>query len=69
MEELLEKLADLLEVESVDASKQFKDYDEWDSFTRLSVLAMLDRDYKKQMTYQELEAFASIADFCKSVVG
>lgn len=69
MEELLEKLADLLEVESVDASKQFKDYDEWDSFTRLSVLAMLDRDYKKQMTYQELEAFASIGDFCKSVVG
>jgi len=69
MEELLEKLADLLEVESVDASKQFKDYDEWDSFTRLSVLAMLDRDYKKQMTYQELEAFNSINDFCKSILG
>lgn len=68
MEELLEKLADLLEVESVDASKQFKDYDEWDSFTRLSVLAMLDRDYKKQMTYQELEAFASIEDFCNEIL-
>jgi len=69
MEELLEKVADLLEVEAVDANKRFKDYEEWDSFTRLSVLAMLDHDYHKQMTYQELEAFASIEDFCKVILG
>ena len=69
MEELLNKMADLLEVESIDPQKKFKDYKEWDSFTRLSVLAMLDADYHVQMTYEQLEAFPSIEDFCKKVLG
>lgn len=69
MDELLTKIADLLEVEAIDPQKQFKDYEEWDSFTRLSVLAMLDADYHVQMTYQQLEEFPTIADFCKKIVG
>lgn len=68
MEELVNKLADLLDVESVDLSLKFKDYEEWDSFTRLATIAMLDKDYHIQMTYQELEAFATIEDFCKQVI-
>lgn len=69
MEELLSKLADLLEVDELDVNKKFKDYEEWDSFTRLSVLAMLDSNYHIQMTYQDLEAFPTIGDFCKKVLG
>ena len=42
MEELLKQIADLLEEDSVDTEKKFADYDGWDSFTRLSVLALLD---------------------------
>ena len=68
MEELLSKIADLLEVDAVDPQKKFKDYEEWDSFTRLSVLAMLDSDYKVQMTYEQLEAFQTIGDFCKKII-
>lgn len=68
MEELLNKIAELLEVDSIDPQKQFKDYEEWDSFTRLSVLAMLDKDYKVQMTYEQLEAFPTIGDFCKQIL-
>ena len=68
MEKLINKIADLLEVESIDLSKKFKDYEEWDSFTRLATIAMLDNDYGIQMTYQELEAFESIEDFCKYVI-
>lgn len=68
MEELLSKLADLLEVDELDVNKKFKDYEEWDSFTRLSVLAMLDSNYHIQMTYQDLEAFPTIGDFCKKVL-
>lgn len=69
MEELLKKIADFLEVDSVDSAKKFSDYESWDSFTRLSVLAMLDSDYRVQMTYEQLEAFPSIEDFCKKVLG
>ncbi len=69
MEELLNKIAELLEVDSIDPQKQFKDYEEWDSFTRLSVLAMLDKDYKVQMTYEQLEAFPTVGDFCKQILG
>ena len=69
MEELLEKIAGLLEVDSVDASKKFKDYEEWDSFTRLSVLAMLDTQYHIQMSYKELEDFESIGAFCTKILG
>lgn len=68
MEELLQKIAELLEIDSVDASKKFKDYEEWDSFTRLSVLAMLDSQYHIQMSYKELEEFESIAAFCKKIL-
>lgn len=67
MEELLQKIAKLLGEESLDVNKKFKDYDEWDSFARLYVLSLLDSEYKIQMTYQELEAFASIQDFCNKV--
>lgn len=69
MDELLKKIADLLEVDTVDASKKFKDYEEWDSFTRLSVLAMLDNQYHIQMSYKELEEFESISAFCTKVLG
>lgn len=69
MEELLKRIADLLEVDSVDASKKFMDYEEWDSFTRLSVLAMLDSQYHVQMSYKELEEFESIGAFCAKVIG
>jgi len=69
MEELLKKIADFLEVDSVDSAKKFSDYESWDSFTRLSVLAMLDSDYCVQMTYEQLEAFPTIEDFCKKVLG
>jgi acyl carrier protein len=68
MNELLKQIADLLEEESVDVEKKFSDYEGWDSFTRLSVLALLDSTYHTSMTYQDLEDFKSIGDFCKEVM-
>ena len=68
MEELLRQIADLLEEDSVDVEKRFADYEGWDSFTRLSVLALLDSSYHTNMTYQELENFNSIGEFCNEVI-
>lgn len=68
MEELIEKLAEILEVEELDATKKFTDYEEWDSLSALSVLAMLDSDYNTSMKADEVVAFASIEAFCNEVL-
>lgn len=68
MEELIQKLADILEVENLDVTKRFKDYDEWDSLTSLSVMAILDSDYHIAMNSKEIASFDSIGSFCKEVL-
>lgn len=68
MEELLGKLAEILEVDEVDVNKKFTDYEEWDSLCGLSVIAMLDSDYNMTMKNKEILEFASIGDFCKAVI-
>ncbi len=68
MEELIQKLADILEVEELDVTKKFTDYEEWDSLAGLSVLAMLDADYNTTMSGKEIAAFDSIDAFCKEVL-
>lgn len=68
MEELKKKLQDLLEVEELDVRKHFTDYEEWDSVTGLSILALLDSDYHQAMTIKEVLAFRSIEDFCIEVL-
>lgn len=68
MEELISKLAEILEVDGLDITKRFADYEEWDSLAGLSVLAMLDSDYNTTMTGKEIAAFDSIESFCKEVL-
>lgn len=68
MNELLEKLAEILEVEEVDVNKKFTDYDEWDSLCGLSIIAMLDSDYNMTMKNKDIIEFNSIKDFCEAVI-
>jgi len=68
MEELIQKLADILEVENLDITKKFSDYDEWDSLAGLSLIALLDSDYNTTMNGKEVASFDSIEAFCKEVL-
>ncbi len=68
MNELIEKLAEILEVEEVDVNRKFTDYEEWDSLCGLSILAMLDSDYNMSMKIKDILAFNSIKDFCEAVI-
>lgn len=68
MEELIQKLADILEVDELDINKKFTDYEEWDSLAGLSLIALLDADYNMTMKTKEILAFNSIKDFCEAVV-
>ena len=49
MEELSQKLGVSLEVENLDITKKFSDYDQWDSLAGLSLIALLDSDYNTTM--------------------
>lgn len=68
MEELVKKLAEILEVENIDVTKKFTDYDEWDSLCALTILAMLDSDYNLAMKATDLRDFESIEAFCNKVL-
>lgn len=68
MEELVAKLAEILEVEDLDITKKFTDYEEFDSLAALTILAMLDSDYNKTMKVADIRGFESIEAFCKKVL-
>lgn len=68
MEELVAILAEILEVEDLDITKKFSDYDEFDSLAALTILATLDSDYNKSMKASDIRAFESIEAFCKEVL-
>ena len=68
MEELIVKIAEILEVEELDVTKKITDYEEWDSLCALSILAMLDSDYQKTMKAADIRNFETIEDFCKYVL-
>ena len=69
MEELISKLAEILEVEDLDITKKFTDYEEFDSLAVLTILATLDSDYNKTMKAADIRGFESIEAFCKEVLG
>lgn len=68
MEELVAKLAEILEVENLDINKKFTDYEEFDSLAVLTILATLDSDYNKSMKASEIRGFETIEAFCKEVL-
>jgi acyl carrier protein len=67
MSNLVEKIKDLLEIEELDIQTKFINLEEWDSLSVLTILALLDSDYKITMTQKEVEAFSSIAEFVEYV--
>lgn len=68
MEELISKLAEILEVEELDVTKKFQDYEEWDSLAALTIIALLDSDYHIVMKSSDLREFPSIEAFCHKVL-
>ena len=68
MEELIQKLAEILEVDELDINKKFTDYDGWDSLAGLSLIALLDSDYNLTMKNKEVLSFNSIKEFCEAVI-
>ncbi len=54
MEEIYAKLADILQVDEVKPTDILASFEEWDSLSVLSVLAMVDADYGVTLSAPEL---------------
>lgn len=62
--ELLEQLEDIFEkdLEEMKINDSFKNYDEWDSLTQLSLLAFLNDDYDIILNNNDLDSLNTISD-------
>lgn len=61
-EELLEKLAEILEEETINETDELESFDEWDSLTTLSLIAMADSDYSVTLSNEKVEEFVTVKD-------
>ena len=70
-EKFLTALAEALEVEGreITMSDKFKEFEEWDSLTRLSLIAMLDEEYGKQIEQKDFEQIETVGDLYQIVQG
>jgi acyl carrier protein len=49
-------------MEEFTADKRFRDLDEWDSLSALSIIAMIDEEYEKELSGAELKGVNSIEE-------
>ena len=62
MNEFLDKVAEILEVDSVDANFEFRSVAEWDSMKGFSLIVLLESDYGKQMSVNDFMGCQTVAD-------
>jgi acyl carrier protein len=67
-EQLLDKLAEILEVEQVSLNDELDSYEEWDSLTALSIIALADSDYDKKLTNDIIKEFKTINDLVSFIL-
>ncbi len=68
-EKFIIDLKEALEIEEheVALTDKFRDYEEWDSLNRLSLIAMLDDEYGVQIENKEFEALITVADLINKI--
>lgn len=69
MEKLYEKIAEILDVDSVSANEKLRDFEEWDSIAVISLLAYIEREYKVFLSTEDVRACESVGDFVAAVSG
>jgi acyl carrier protein len=62
MSEFLNKIANILEVDEVTETDELKAFQQWDSLSVLSVIAMLDADYGVTLHAADFGPIKSVGD-------
>lgn len=60
----LEQLADMFEIEvsGLTPETKLEELDEWDSLAKLSLIVLMDDEYGKKLTGDEIKQFVTIGD-------
>ncbi len=67
MENFKDKLADIFEVKTLSNNDIIKDFDEWDSLTLLSIIALVDSEFNVQLNASSFEEIITIGDLISYV--
>lgn len=67
MEHFKEKLAEIFEVENISNEDILKDFDEWDSLTLLSIIALVDSEFNIQLRASDFDEIISIEDLISHI--
>ena len=62
MEKFLESLSEVFERDGIDPDDAFRDYEEWDSMTYLSLIAMIDDNYDMVIPGDEFANLNKVID-------
>lgn len=62
VEKFCEKLADILETDEVKLENVLKDFEEWDSLSVLSIIAMIDSDYGVTIFAKDIMKLKTVKD-------
>ena len=69
MEDFYRKIAEILEVDEVNASDVLADFPEWDSLSVLSAIAMIGKDYGVNLMARDLRGVATAQTLRDLVAG
>lgn len=64
LEKKIELLADLFEVdqEEIVAEQELASFDAWDSMSKLSLIVLMDDEFGKKLTGEQIREFTTIQD-------
>ena len=65
---LIEQIAEILEVDTVAVDDELSSFDEWDSLTALSIIALVDSDYNKTLSHNQLKQFVIVGDLMSFII-
>ena len=68
-EKFLENIKEALEIDGRDIqlSNTFRDYEEWDSLSQLSLIAMLDEEYEVEIEDEEFVMLKTLEDILNKI--
>jgi acyl carrier protein len=69
MTKFYEELAEILDVDKVDQDDHLRDFEDWDSLTVMSVLAMADSIYGVTIWPEELKSATTAGDLASLIEG
>lgn len=60
---MLEELMDLDEG-TLEVSSELEEFEEWDSLSKLSLMATAKKEFNKKLTVDEMNEFKTVQDIC-----